>query len=54
MADFQDFIRRTAGQMGVLVWYTSSIEVYTQAQGRRAGDVLFATQEKGASAWATT
>ena len=27
--------------MGVLVWYTSSIEVYTQAQGRRAGGVLF-------------
>ena len=40
--------------MGVLVCYTDTIKNCTRSQGRRAGGVLFATQEKGASAWATT
>ena len=39
--DFQDFGRKTAGQMGALVCYTDTIENCTQAQGRRAGGVLF-------------
>ena len=32
--------------MGVLVWYTGSIENCIQAQGRRAGGVLFVCAER--------
>lgn len=34
MADFQDFIRKTAGQMGAFVCYTDTIENCTRAQGQ--------------------
>ena len=41
MADFQDFIKKTAGQIGVLVCYTDTIKNCTRAQGHRTGGVLF-------------
>lgn len=47
MADFQDFIKKTAGQIGVLVCYTDTIKNCTRAQGRRTGGVLFVCMERG-------